>query len=269
MRLLNKIHRSFSKPFRTQVLFPLFFATLLCLFSQACKKKVEAPGPPETGTITDIENNVYRTVKIGSQWWMAEDLRTGHYNNGKAIPIRKSDTAWAHQKTGACCYKINNGGETIGKFYNWYAGADSANALAPAGWHIPSDEEWKALESTLGMSNEETQKLNWRGTHGEGDQMKEQPATISLPDSWKPASNIYTVYPSNTSGFSALADGCRMFDGSAADYGQTYTSFWWSSSDNPIHNEGWYRYLDYKSPNVFRYYGPKTYGFSIRCVKDN
>ncbi|HEV7236819.1 MAG TPA: fibrobacter succinogenes major paralogous domain-containing protein, partial [Ktedonobacteraceae bacterium] len=245
MRYINNTHPSFTQIQATQPLPFFLLATFLLVFATSCKKKTEAPGPNETGTVTDIENRVYRTVKIGSQWWMAEDLRTGHYNNGKSIPVIKSDTAWAHQVKGACCYKINNGGDTIGRFYNWYAGADSAGILAPAGWHIPNDDEWKQLESTLGMSSDETQKLNWRGSHDEGDKLKQQPATISLPDSWKASSSIYTIYPNNSSGFSALADGCRMFDGTPPDYGQTFTTFWWSTSNNPAHNEGWYRYLDY------------------------
>ncbi|HXC04806.1 MAG TPA: fibrobacter succinogenes major paralogous domain-containing protein [Bacteroidia bacterium] len=242
----------------------LLFIMLVC----SCKKKTEAPAVV-TGTVTDIDNNVYPTVQIGNQWWMAQDLRVSRYRNGSPVQHIETDTVWAKQKKGAYCGTLAGYHDTVSKFYNWYAISDTTNILAPAGWHIPSDDEWKQLEEYLGMSSADADLVNWRGTHNEGDKLKKTITSISVPGDWKETSNIYTVWPTNESGFNAFAYSCRMFDGTQPDYGLSYTGFWWSSSNNVTHNQAWYRYLDYKNANIFRFYGPKTYGFSVRCVRDS
>jgi len=233
------------------------------LFSSSCKKKEETPAAPETSTVTDIDNNTYKTVKIGNQWWMAENLKTKTYRNGRPITqvtINDPDSTWATITTGAyCSYFYDNTNEkTYGLLYNWYAVNDTGN-IAPAGWHVPSDDEWKTLEKYLGMSDANANAVNWRGTD-EGDKLK-----IAAPLGW---TTYGTVWATNESGFTALGSCCRLFNGTWGDPGTFATGFWWATTTHPSNNQAWYRYLDYKNSNVFRYYGSKNYGMSIRCVKD-
>src|SRR5688572_21874913 len=93
-------------------------------------------------TVTDADGNIYRTVTIGDQVWMAENLKVTHYKNGDAIAVVSSDTAWSHLLSGAYCHYNNdiNNTAAYGKLYNWYAINDS-RGIAPEGWHIPTEEE--------------------------------------------------------------------------------------------------------------------------------
>jgi uncharacterized protein (TIGR02145 family) len=237
----------------TKFSFILIFFSLL-LFG--CKKdKKEAP-PIETGSVTDVNGNTYKTVKIGNQWWMAENLKVTKYRDGSVILQLQSDTTkWKNDTIGGyCVYDANP--NAPGLLYNFYAIKNAGN-IAPAGWHIPNDDEWKALEKNLGMNDYETNSTSWRGSH-EADQLK-----IASSQGWTTYENIWST---NQTGFTALAGGCRMFNGVWGDPGLFATGFWWSSTTKD--NQAWYRYLDYKNSNIFRYYGPKTYGFSVRCVKD-
>lgn len=246
--------------FKTHYLIIAVFLTTLYSLS-SCKKKNEDPTVIETGTVTDINGYVYNTVKIGNQWWMAEDLRTSKYRDSSfisSVPAPPIDTTWKHYTSGAFTNYLNNQGIVIGRFYNWYAVIDP-RGLAPKGWHIPSDAEWKELEKHLGMSQEEADKTSWRGTH-EAEKLK---VVNGTPGGW---ADYGSNWSTNESGFSAIPNGCRMFDNGWGDPGPSATGFWWSISTQG--EEAWYRYMDYKNTNIFRFYGPKTYGFSVRCVKD-
>jgi len=238
---------------------------MLLMFTSTCvqEKIIELP-VPELDSITDAEGNIYKTVKIGDQWWMAEDLRVKRYSNGDSITfintknfsIEFDSARWKSIKdTGTYCKGA------FGLLYNWYAVKDTRN-IAPAGWHVPTDYEWKKLEIYLGMGKEVSDSINWRGTN-EGNKLKIQGVGLT---SWTTPDNKYKVWGSNESGLSALPDGCMMFNGIPGNPGPSYTGFWWTTSEQ--NGEAWYRYLDYNKPNVFRFYGPKNYGFSIRCVKD-
>ena len=111
----------------------------------------EDDNKPETGTVTDIDGNTYVTVKIGEQWWMAENLKVTHYRNGDSIPNITADIQWAALDTGAWCSYDNNPDNVnhYGRLYNWYAVTDSRN-IAPAGWHVATNDEWIALITILG-----------------------------------------------------------------------------------------------------------------------
>ena len=236
------------------------FILFSILFFNACKKE-ETTKRQETDSII-IEGKVYKTVKIGSQWWTTENLNVKTYRNGDSIkyigkngtydPIRDS-TQWNNINSGAYC----NG--QYGYLYNGYAITNSHN-IAPVGWHIPSDDEWKQLEKYLGMSQTEADKVNWRGTK-EGDKLKAS-NTIKF---W-PSPSPYEIWPNNESGFTALPGRCIMFYGMNSDDNDKYIGFWWSSTLQG--NQMWYRYLSNSKSGIFRYYGSMTYGFSIRCVKD-
>ncbi len=102
-------------------------------------------------TITDIANNHYRIVQIGTQVWMGENLRTTKYQNGDPLPDITDATAWSQRTTGACCEYDNSAANAsvYGFLYNWYAVNDSRN-IAPAGWHVPSFDEYTVLMTCLG-----------------------------------------------------------------------------------------------------------------------
>ena len=108
--------------------------------------------PKVIGTVKDIDGNIYPTVKIGDQWWMAENLKVTHYRNGDEIPKVTNNSEWDNLRTGAYCNYGNNDNnvDTCGSLYNGYTINDSL-ILAPRGWRIPTDDDWKQLELFLGI----------------------------------------------------------------------------------------------------------------------
>ncbi len=209
------------------------------------------------GTVTDFDGNVYQTVTIGNQVWMAENLKVTHYRNGDAIPFVTFAPTWAALTTGAYCdyYNDANNAITYGKLYNWFAVNDS-RSIAPTGWHVPSDAEWMELEMSLGLSLAEAVATGTRGTD-EGGKMKETGTTH-----WTSPNTGAT----NGSGFSALPGGYRYYDGYYSD--KNLRGFFWSITEF-AYDRAWYRYLGYDQSGVSRASsGLKVYGFSVRCVKD-
>ena len=114
---------------------------------------LEACDELTTGTVTDIDGNVYKTVKIGSQWWMAENLRTSRYNNGDSIPNLQNSNYWTNY-TLAWSYYDNNSTNHIpfGRLYQWDVVGNGFWDVCPVGWHVPSNAEWNQLISYLGGS---------------------------------------------------------------------------------------------------------------------
>ena len=111
-------------------------------------------GCKQEGTVADIDGNVYRTITIGKQEWMAENLRTTQYRNGTPIVNITDMDEWdANESTGAWAYYDNDESmDTVyGKLYNWYAVTDS-QGLCPQDWHVPSGDEWNVLTDYLGGS---------------------------------------------------------------------------------------------------------------------
>ena len=212
----------------------------------------------ETGTVTDVDGNTYKTVKIGNRWWMAEDLRSKHYRNGFNIRKSQVDSVnWSEDSIGAYCEVFDNQQNIIGQFYNFNSLTNS-NQLAPEGWHIPTDDEWRELEQYLGMNAAQSEQNGWRGS-SEGDKLK-----MPAPEGW---TKYGSVWGNNESGFSAAAKGCRMFNGGWGDPGLFAAGFWWSSTQTS-NDKAFYRYLDYKQSNIFRGEANLSYGFAVRCVRD-
>ena len=211
-----------------------------------------------TGTVTDIDGNVYQTVRIGDQWWMAENLKVTRYRNGEAIPNVTDKTQWTNLSTGAyCAYNNDNGNiTTYGLLYNWYAVDDSRN-IAPVGWHVPTDEEWKELEMYLGMSQSDADNTELRGTD-EGGKLKETGITH-----W----NSPNTGATNESGFSAIPGGYRYIDGGYYS-SLGYYAYFWSATEYTVSYRAWFRFLYYYFSDVFRYYDNKPRGFSVRLVRD-
>jgi len=208
------------------------------------------------GTMIDIDGNVYQTVKIGDQWWMAENLKVTHYRNGATIPVVTNSDDWYNLSTGARCAYGNDQSKvaTYGYLYNWYA-VDDSREIAPSGWHVPSDAEWKELEMYLGMSQSEADGTGYRGTD-EGGKLKEAGTTH-----WNSPNEGAT----NESGFAALPGGYRDSGGNFGGLGSN-AAFWSSAGHNS--DLAWSRTLHYDNAGVYRYGDDKRYGFSVRLVRD-
>ena len=221
-------------------------------FGDQFRVKITADDEP----LTDVDGNTYHIVKIGNQWWMAENLKVTHYSNGDSIPEATDNVIWANLTIGAWCNYNNDStnGAIYGKMYNWYAVDDSRN-VAPAGWHVPTDDEWKELEMYLGMSQAQANNEGWRGTD-EGGKLKEAGTAH-----WNSPNTAAT----NSSGFTALPGGWRWHDNGFWSMG--YDGYWWSSTEYNV-PYAWYRFLDYFYSQVYRTNIDKYSGFNIRCVRD-
>jgi uncharacterized protein (TIGR02145 family) len=196
-------------------------------------------------TVKDIDGNVYKTITIGTQVWMAENLKTTKYNDGTAIPLVADDKAWAALTTPALCWYNNE--ETANKnkygaLYNWYT--VSINKLCPKGWHVPTVKEWTILTTYLG------------GKNASGGKLKETGLTH-----WKSSNKGVT----NETGFTALPSGSRNQYG--VFYGIGYSGNWWSSSEYST-TSAYFRYVNYRYINVGRLSYRKRAGFSVRCLRD-
>ncbi|NNV57272.1 fibrobacter succinogenes major paralogous domain-containing protein [Limnovirga soli] len=180
-------------------------------------------------------------IQIGTQVWMKRDLITSYYRNGDKIPEVKDPAKWAKLTTGAWCWYKND--PRYGKLYNWYAVKDP-RGLAPAGWHVPSNEEWITLTNNLG------------GATVAGGKMKET-GTVH----WQSPNADAT----NSSGFTALPGGTRYYLGEFVDVGGY--GYWWSATEWYT-NAAYYRYLTYFYGTISGTTDYKNNGFSVRCVKD-
>lgn len=211
-----------------------------------------------TGFVTDIDGNVYQTVKIGNQWWTAENLKVTHFRNGDMIPHVEDDVEWYRLSTSAFCEYDNNPDnvDTYGLLYNWFAAIDHRN-IAPEGWHVPTDEEWKQLEITLGMSQLEVDITGHRGTD-QGSQL------AGNPDLWN-AGELVNNTALGSSGFSSLPGGYRGFAGYFYNMGSN-TYFW--SSTHSHRDSAAKRSLSFDRPSIYRANGGKRFGFSVRLVRD-
>jgi uncharacterized protein (TIGR02145 family) len=209
----------------------------------------------DLATISDWDGNIYNLIRIGTQLWMKENLKTTHYAGGTTIPLVTNNTTWANLTAGAYCWYNNdesNYKATYGALYNWYA-VNNGN-LCPTGWHVPSDAEWKTLEMYLGMSQSEADKASYRGTE-EGCHLKEAGSTH-----WTGSNNGV-----NSSGFTALPGGYRGSSGVFSGVGQY--GFLWSASES-ITYMAWSRWLMNYGCQIARNEQVEFYGMSVRCIKN-
>jgi uncharacterized protein (TIGR02145 family) len=232
----------------------LFIVVFLMLGLQACEKETKTPITPEFGTVTDIDGNTYKTVKIGNQWWMCENLRVKSFQDGSEISFIgnfNQDSLWANATEASYSF-LND--SLFGCYYNQMAVQDSRK-LAPVGWHIPSDEEWKTLERAIGMSEKHSNALAWRGSNE---------AELLLNKNCEGWPSGTVPFGIDSFDFSLLPAGCRLANGELV-FGKT--SFFWTVTSTSNGNS-YYRYLDYQKKNIFRQTTYPQYGMSIRCVKD-
>jgi uncharacterized protein (TIGR02145 family) len=198
----------------------------------------------EKPTITDIDGNVYSTIIIGSQTWMAENLKVSRYNDGSPIPYIVENSEWSSTTSGAWSYynhdeSYNN---LYGKLYNHYT--VRSDKICPTGWHVPNDSEWNILIEYLG------------GRDIAGNKLKEQ-GTIN----WTTDSGS-----TNEAGFTALPGGQRDQNGSFESIGTT--GIWWSSTCSTNCFWGYYWSINNQSGNITHKSIYNNKGHSIRCIKD-
>lgn len=215
--------------------------------------------------VTDIDGNVYNTIAIGNQVWMAENLKTTKYSNGDLIGttqpvsfnITEVDTPKFQWPAGGNESNV----PLFGRLYTWHVVNDSRN-VCPAGWHVPTEAEWTTLENHL-----ITNGFNYDNT-GAGNKIAKSLAAAS---GWNSSSTVGAVgntdYPEkrNASGFSALPAGMRYSSGNF-DYMGTFV--YWRSAGDVDENSAWSHFLFNDSGSSQRIVFGKRAGFSVRCVKD-
>jgi uncharacterized protein (TIGR02145 family) len=197
-------------------------------------------------TVNDVDGNIYNTVTIGAQIWLAENLKTRSYSNGDPIPDVPNFEDWQNLISGANCENTNfsNFSSTYGLYYNWYAVHDTRN-ICPTGWHVPTDEDWTALTNY----------------YNGGDLF----ASIKLKEAGTTHWNSPNPNATNESGFSALPGGFHPNINGFQDPGDT--GWWWSSTEFNSSN-AMYRFMGRYANYVNRGDDLKTMGLSVRCIKD-
>ena len=249
---------------RTVILAILIISSLI-----SCKNSKDEPTipiipSPSTGTVVDIEGNVYKTIKIGTQTWMIENLKTTHFNDSTIIPKVVGDYDWINLRTPAYCWCndtiIDN--KQNGALYNWYA--VNTSKLAPKGWHIPSYKEWTILENYL-ISN----AYNYDGSTSDnliGKSLASQTGWASAPGIWcigfQPLLN-------NKSGFSGQPCAFRSSNGIIFENSGASCD-WWSSTEDSTLNIGkvYSTGLSIYYKGTYQGWNDKEFGFSVRCIKN-
>jgi uncharacterized protein (TIGR02145 family) len=203
--------------------------------------------------IADIQGNLYNTVTIGTQVWMAENLRTTKFNNNTNIPNITTPAGWINLNGPGYCWYNNDISykSTFGALYSWYT--INTGRLCPTGWHVPTDAEFDTLEITLGMNPDIVNLQEWRGT----DQGKQMKSTTG----WENNGN-----GTNSSGFNGLAGG-YLQGSSGNSYAIGVLTYWWTSTQVYV-DYAWYRRLDAPNNDVYRYYTLKKGCKYVRFVKN-
>jgi uncharacterized protein (TIGR02145 family) len=232
------------KKINRNLIYPLVLMGFVLFIISSCKK--DENNSPSNPTVTDHDGNVYHTVNVNTQSWMVENLKTITYNDGSPITLVEDTTDWAGRTTEAYCWYKNDEAtnkNTYGALYNFYA--VNTGKLCPAGWHVPSQNEWEMLITNLGGDSLAGGKLKESGT-----------------DHW--------VSPNtgadNSSGFTALPGGSRYSNGGFylnGKYG------WYMSKTESDANNSWHVYMQYNTQAIVGKAGSKKDGFSVRCIKDD
>ena len=191
-----------------------------------------------------FDDYAYRTVQIGDQCWFSENLRTTVYADGSSIPEVTDNGTWSGLSTGARCDYDNDASNvaTYGRLYNWHAVTDAAE-MCPSGWHVPTDDEWTALETHIGAKGHR----------------------FSVGTALKSISGWVNGNGTDDFGFSALPGGYRSPDDGRFQADE-YDGNWWSSS--PKGDVTWDRRMGEHYPGVSRSFANPKYGLSVRCLRD-
>lgn len=214
------------------------------------------------GDVTDADGNVYQSVRIGNQVWTVENLRTTKYNDGTDIAHVTNSATWNSLSTPGYCFYNNSTDaaeqEKWGALYNWYA--VSTGKLAPAGWHVPTDAEWGTLQNYLIANG-----YNWDGTttgNKIAKSMVAQTDWTSYTQSGTPGNDLSK---NNASGLSALPGGLRGLDGRFLY--QSIYGYWWSAAEGDA-SPAWGRRIYYRIAPLYRNYYGRSWGFSVRLLRD-
>ena len=202
------------------------------------------------GTLTDQDGNIYKTITIGNQTWMAENLRTTIFRNGEPIPEVTDKTGWENTSTAAYCNPNNifnaDSITTYGRLYNWFAAYSTTN-IAPKGWHVPTLDEWITLITSLG------------GVDIAGGKLKETGLSH-----WSNPNEC----ANNESGFTALPGVDRKLDLGFTNAYARLQSSWWTSTQDGSETPP-YLDVEYNNCKVFNTSGTNNHtGLYIRLVKD-
>lgn len=247
---------------KTNMLFSILL--LVGLTSLSCKKEVlnleqkkNDIKPPnyqpiytenrlQNWVIKDIDGNSYQSKKIGKQTWMTENLKVSRYRDGYPIHHSSNPATWASTSVGSYCWYNSNirNKSDYGALYNWHA-VNSSRQLAPEGWHIPSQEEWKQLAEYL------------NGTDFAGGQLKE-------------IGNTHWIHPNTAAsdghGFKALPGGGIGPDG--AFHQMNSEAFFWTSTYTNVSQNASYVHMGYNHAELLFSGCGRSYGFAVRCIKD-
>lgn len=219
-----------------------------------------------TFTVADLENNYYHSVKIGTQTWFVENLKSTRFNDGTSIPLVTSQNDWNSARTYACCYYNNSSvnSDNYGAMYNYYVVNMSSNGrknVCPAGWHVPAKAEWSTLFSFL--------TDNGYGNDGNGNDIAK---SLAAGNGWNtdltPGSVGNNLSDNNRSGFTALAGGIRT-DAEQGFIQMGVRGSWWGTPDDySLGFSYWCNDIFNFESIVHQANASSNYGLSIRCIKD-
>jgi uncharacterized protein (TIGR02145 family) len=241
-----------------------------------CQKDEDSP----SNGVTDIDGNVYDTVTIGTQVWMAENLKTTNYSDGTPIPLVNNTISWdalTETSKAYCWYNDDIANKaTYGALYTWAAAMNGAagtnnnpsgiQGVCPTGWHLPSDAEWTQMENYLADNG-----YNYDGTTGGGSDKIAK--SLTSTSGWNSSSNTGAVgntdYPAyrNKSGFTALPGGFRSTLGAFLNIDNF--GYWWSTRESSTPAYCRSMGYDYSGETSEDNRTSKEIGMSVRCVKDN
>ena len=190
-------------------------------------------------SVIDVDGNQYKSVVLGTQEWLTDNLKVTKFRNGQAIPHIQDSIVWNAWNSAAYVYYKND--TKHGVLYNWSVVNDN-RGVCPTGWHVPSTAEWDTLAKFLG------------GEAIAGGKMK---ARLH----WETPNTSAT----NASGFHALPKGMYGVNGSFNNIGRN--AYWWSSTENDTLS-AWGREVGFNESALFAGHGDKRDGLSIRCIKD-
>jgi uncharacterized protein (TIGR02145 family) len=232
----------------------LVIMAAVLIFTGSCKKKEDNNTP--SADITDKSGNVYTSVVIGTQIWLDKNLITTKYSNGEIIATTTPATLDISNEITPKYQWAYNGDESsvasYGRLYTWYAITDS-RGVCPAGWHVPTDGEWKTLETGLGMTQAQADATDWRGT--------DQGTKLKSTTKWQSNGNGI-----NSSGFNAVGCGSRDLTGDPF-HGVSFWGNYWTATQTDA-TTAWAHSVSYNFNGIYRYNWNKGYGFSVHCIKD-
>jgi uncharacterized protein (TIGR02145 family) len=225
------------------------------------------PGIP---FVSDFDGNLYKTVQIGNQCWMRENMKTKHYSNGDTLVDGTGVGYYDPFDATKYWFDYANNPDisaVFGRLYTWTATMNGIHGpnfsmiqgICPTGWHVPTDGEWQTLEIFLGMSPYEAAQWEWRG-YDEGGKLKESGINHWL---------FPNIRATNESGFTALPGGAHSNEGFS--FYLQYAGYWWAATPyeyDPQYNAIYNRVLTFEISSIYRDTINRGMALSVRCMKN-